>query len=270
MKMIFQIKHTKQNLFGGSFFKILAILLLIFAVVFVFSFFNSARSLVSNVLSPFFKTGNYFYANLDQIPNFFSDKNKLMEENAGLLSQLENLRLDIADYESIKSENKQLREDLKIKPVGNFITSSILAKPPQIPLGSLFIDKGTVDRINNGDLVLASEKVLIGKIAKVTKNRATVALNSFAGVTTYGFVERTNESLEIKGVGGGGIEVKVPIDFDIALGDKIMTAHSSAYLVAVVGAIEEDKSSGFKNVLMSLPVDVSKIDIVFIEPTINE
>jgi cell shape-determining protein MreC len=193
-----------------------------------------------------------------------------MEENAGLLSQLENLRLDIADYESIKSENKQLRDDLKIKPIGNFITSSILAKSPQIPLDSLFIDRGTIDGINNGDVVLASEKVLIGKIAKVTKNRATVALNSFAGVITYGFVERTNEPLEIKGVGGGSMEAKAPIDFDIAVGDKIMMGGPFTFLAAVAGAVEEDKSSGFKNVLLSLPVDVSKINTVFVVPTINE
>lgn len=270
MKMIFQIKNTKQNLFGGSFLKILAILLLIFAVVFVFGFFSSARSLVSNVLSPFFKTGNYFYNSIGQVPNFFSNKNKLMDENNKLSAEIENLNLKIADYESIKSENQKLREDLKLKPIGNFITASIVAKPPQIPLDSLFLDKGAADGIKKGDLVLAGERVLIGKIIEISKNKSTVVLNSFAGATTYGFVGRTNESLEIKGKGGASMEAKVPIDFDIALGDKIMTADSFQYLTAVVGSIEEDKSSGFKNVLMSLPVDVSKIDIVFIEPTINE
>jgi hypothetical protein len=76
--------------------------------------------------------------------------------------------------------------------------------------------------------------------------------------------------LEIKGVGGGGMEARAPIDFDIAVGDKIMVGGSFISLSAVVGVVEEDKSSGFKNIFMSLPVNVSKINVVFVEPTINE
>jgi hypothetical protein len=41
-------------------------------------------------------------------------------------------------------------------------------------------------------------------------------------------------------------------------------------VVAVVGAIEEDRSSGFKNAMMSLPVNISKINTVFIYHTIKE
>jgi cell shape-determining protein MreC len=268
MKMTFLINHTKQKLFGRSFFKILIIFLLILIFVFTFSFSNTARSLTLNTLSPLFSAGDYFYKNLDQIPKFFSDRNKLIEENAGLSSELENLRLNIADYESIKSENQMLREDFKLKPAESFTAASVIAKSPQIPLDSLFLDKGTADGLNSGDLILAGERILIGKIVKVSKNRATAALNSFAGVTTYGYVSRTNEPIEVSGVGGGGIEAKMPIDFDIVVGDKIMTGGSLQFLAAVVGSIEEDKSSGFKNILMSLPVDISKINIVFISPLI--
>jgi len=268
--MTFQIKHTKQNLFNTSFFKVLILFILIFVFVFVFGVSRSVSSLVINFLSPLFKAGDYFYGTLGKIPNFFSDRNKLAEENAKLLFELQNLRLNIADYESIKYENRQLREDLNIKPKGNFIASSIIAKSPQIPLDSLFLDKGTGDGINNGDLVLAGERTSIGKIAESSKNKATVSLNSFAGAVSYGYVARTDEPLEIKGVGGGDIEAKVSIDFDIEVGDKIMATGSSAYLVAIVGSIEENQSSGFKNVLLFLPINVSRINMVFVVPTINE
>ena len=222
MKMTFLINHTKQKLFGKSFFKIFIIFLLILIFVFTFAFSNIVRSLTLNTLSPLFSAGDYFYKNLGQIPNFFSGKNKLIGENAALSSELQNLRLNIADYESIKSENQMLREDLKLKPTGSFTAASVIAKPPQIPLDSLFLDKGTAGGLNSGDLILAGERILIGKIVKVSKNRATAALDSFAGVITYGYVARTNEPIEINGVGGGGIEAKIPIDFDIAVGDKII------------------------------------------------
>jgi cell shape-determining protein MreC len=270
MKMTFQIKHTKQNLFGNNSIKIIIIFLLILIFIFVFSFLSSARSLVSDILAPLFKTGNYFYGSLNEVPKFFSDRNQLIAENNKLSTEIENNYLNSVDYESIKYENQKLRETLKMKPADNFIVATIVAKSPQIPLDSLFLDRGTADGLKDGDLVLTGERILIGKIVKASKNKSTAALDSFAGVTSYGFVARTNESLEIKGVGSGSMEVKVPIDFDIMVGDKLMVSRSFTYLVAVVGVIEEDRSSGFKNVLMSLPVDISKVNTVFIEPSSNE
>ncbi|MFH0804261.1 MAG: rod shape-determining protein MreC [Candidatus Zambryskibacteria bacterium] len=268
--MTFQIKHTKPNLFGRSFFKILLISLSVLVLVLVFNFSISARSLVSDIFSIFFRSGDYLYQNIGQVPKFFSDKNNLIKENKNLSDEIEKKRLNLIDYESIKYENQKLRETLGIKSTQNIITASIIARSPQIPLDSLFLDKGINDGLNKGDLVLVGERILVGKIVESFKNKSTVALNSFAGAISYGFVARTNEPLEIKGVGGGSLEAKVPIDFDIVIGDKLMISGSFTYLAAVVGVIEEDRSSGFKNILMSLPVDVSKTSMVFIEPQINE
>lgn len=270
MKMTFQIKHTDRKLFGSSFLKILIIALIILIFVLGFSIFNSTQSFLSNLFSPFLKSGDYFYQTINQIAKTFSDKNQIIKENDNLLIQIENDRINLFDYDSIKHENQKLREDLKIKPVGDFISASVIAKSPQIPLDSLFLDKGIKDGLNDGDLVLTGERILIGKIVKVSKNRSTVALNSFVDTLSYGSVARTNESLEIKGVGGGNIEAKVPFDFDIVVGDKIMVTGSVEFLTALVGSIEEDRSAGFKKVLMSLPLNISKINTVFVAPTINE
>jgi cell shape-determining protein MreC len=268
MKMTFQIKHTRHDLFGGKSTKTLLIFLLI--LVFIFGIFQSTHSLIVNIFSPFLKGGDYFYKNISQILESFSSKNKLVEENKNLSNQIENDRIGLIDYESIKSENESLRETLKLKPAGNFITAAIIAKSPQIPLDSLFLNKGSNDGLSNGDLVLASDRILIGKIVKISKNQAIVALNSFAGVVSYGYVARTSEPMEINGSGGSGIETKVPIDFDIEVGDKISVAGTLTYVAAVVGVIQEDKSSGFKNVFMSLPVDIAKINMVFVESIIKD
>jgi cell shape-determining protein MreC len=266
MKMMYPIRNTKRSLFSPNLIKILVMFLAVVLLVLVFNTSNPVRSLTGDLLSPVFKTGNFFYKNFGQIPKYFSDKNKLAGENEKLLDELEKTLVTEADYESIKYENDKLREELKLKPVGNFIAASVIAKSPQIPLDSLFLDRGTADGINNGDFILVAERILIGKIVKISGNKATVALNSFAGNISYGYVARTNEPLEMKGNGGGGIEAKVPIDFDITVGDKIMVGGPFESFAAVVGAVEEDRSSGFKKILMSLPADISKINIVFIYP----
>jgi cell shape-determining protein MreC len=222
------------------------------------------RSVFSNIFSPLFKSGNYFYDKFGQIPKYFSDKDDLVEENNLLRSQSEDWRLAVLDYESLKYENQKLREELKLKPIDNFVAVAVTAKPPQVPLDSIFIDTNFDNNLEEGGLVLASDRVMIGKIAEKSGNQAIVKLNSFVGQISYGYVARTNEPVEVEGVGGGNLEVRVPIDFDIIVGDKIMVGGSSEYLIAVVGVVDEDSSSGFKNAMMSLPVDISKIGIVFV------
>lgn len=268
--MIYQIKHTKQKFFGEKFLKSLGIFILIAGLIFLFSFFSPTRSLVVNIFSPFFKTGNYFYDTLSKIPNYFSDRGKLAEENKRLLAEIEKNFFNRLDYESLKYENQKLRDGLGLKPIEGVKTALILAKPPQIPQDTIFLDSGVSLGINKGDYVLVSDRILIGRVVKSSSNRSTVALNSFAGVSSYGFIARTKELVEIKGIGGGNMEIKVPIDFDIVVGDKIMVSDPLNYLIAVVGLVEEDNASGFKKILLSLPVNISKIDVVFLMPSIIE
>lgn len=270
MKMMFQIKHTERSLFGRNFLKIFVISILIAIFVLVFSIFDTSYTLVTNIFSPFLKSGNYLYQAVSRVPKFFSDKEELIKNNEILLDKIENNNFNLISKQVIESENQKLRVELKIKPVGDFISASVVAKSPQIPLDSLFLNKGTLDGFDNGDLVLAGERILIGRIVKASKNRSSVALNSSVGAVSYGFVMRTNEPIEIKGIGGGNIEAKTPFDFDVEVGDKIIVGGSVDYLVAVVGVIEEDRPSGFKNILLTLPVNVSKINTVFIDRIVRE
>lgn len=242
------------------------IILIIAGVLATLSTFEPVRSVFSKVFSPLLKSGNYFYDNFGQIPKYFSDKDKIVEENNRLIFESEDWRLAVLDYESLKHENQKLREELKLKPADNFIAVAIIAKPPQVPLDSMFIDTDFENNLKEGDLVLASDRVMIGKITEKSGDQATIKLNSFVDQISYGYVARTSEPIEVKGVGGGSMESKVPIDFNITVGDKIMVGGSSGYLIAVVGAVDEDSSSGFKNAMMSLPVDISKIGIVFVYP----
>lgn len=265
--MMFQIKSSRPNFLKRNYMKIFSLL---FGLALIVSVLSLTDSFVSDFFSVFFKTGDSFYKGANQIPQTFSSKEDLIDQNKILLDQLENYRLDLIDYEIVKNENLKLREILNIKPTGNFITALVIARSPQIPLDSLFLNVGTKDGVNQGDWVLAGERILIGKIVEVSKNKSTVALNSFAGMISFGFVSRTGESIELKGVGGVGMEAKVPIDFDIVVGDKILISGSFSYFAATVGALEEDKSSGFKNALLSLPVNMSKVNVVFIEPKVNE
>lgn len=258
--MIIQIKHSNRNRFGRL-LKIGAVFLAVLIFVLIFNIFGS---FVRDLLSPALKVGNSFYDALGKIPKMLLNDSELVAENEKLLNEIEKLRAETADHEALKTENQRLRESLKLKPESNFISAFVLAKPPQVPLDSLYLNAGTRDGIENGSLVFAGERILIGKIVEASKNKSVASLNSSAGAVSFGFVARTGELIEIKGGGGGHLEAVVPIDFDVLVGDEIMTSGSSEYLIAVVGAAEEDQSSGFKKIFMSMPVDVLKMDVIFI------
>ncbi|MBN2094368.1 MAG: rod shape-determining protein MreC [Candidatus Zambryskibacteria bacterium] len=269
MKMIYPIKRNKKSIWYNKTFRLVSF----FLVVLIFAFLIGnifANSLLTEVLNPFLKTGNFFYKNLNQIPKFFSDKLILIKENQELLEEINQNHLNLVNIIALNYENQRLREELSIKLSGQFLAASIIAKFPQVALDSLILDKGINENIKVGDLVLASDRILIGRIAKSNNNSSTIKLNSFVDVYTYGFVARTNEPIEIKGSGGGNMKANLPIDFDIEVGDEIMIGGSFNFIAAVAGVIDEDRLSGFKNVFMSLPTDIYKLNTVFIYPLNNE
>lgn len=266
--MTYQIKHAKRrNL--SSLLKLVGIILLVVLGTLLFSL-GRVNAVSTNFLSPFFKAGNYLYDNIQIFPSFFSDKVTLTQENEVLKQKVDQNYLNVLDYETLKAENSRLREELELRPEGDYITAAILAKPPQTLSGSFILDRGTNDNVKVGDEVFVSEKTMIGKISEATGSRSILKLNSFGGAVSQAVLGRTGEPLEMKGAGGGSMEGSVPIDFDIEAGDMIFKNDSLTSLVAVVGAVEENTSSGIKNIFLSIPVDVSKVNLVFIRRVVGE
>lgn len=263
--MIYQLKHTnsKSGLRGNRFFRTIVILLVVLALSFGANFFIGRY--FSSTFSYLFELGDYFYQDFALIPKKVGDQTSLAEENAKLATEVEVLRSAVFDYELLKSENQKLYEEIKLKPASRLMAAKIIARPPQLPLDSILLDRGLEDGVVVGDWVLASDRIVIGKVLKTAEGRSVAALNSFADTVSYGHIERTNEWIEVVGDGGGSLTAKVPIDFDVKTGDRILIEGQHPYLLAVVSLIKENTASGFKEILLSLPINLSKIRIVFLE-----
>ena len=263
MKMTYQVKHVKKSGFGGKFFKLIAVLALTAAGLALLST-HLVNGAVSSVFSPFFKAGNYFYDTLQSVPKFFSSKADLLHENQSLREEINKSHMNALDYRALTSENAMLREALQMKPEAGEVTAGVLAKPPQTLSGLLILDRGSKDGLTVGDEVFISEKVMIGQISEVTDNRSVLTLNSFGGVVSYGAVDRTGAPLELKGAGSGSLEARVPIDFDIVEGDIVVRSGPTTAVIAVVGAVEKDDHLGVQDVFLSMPTDISKVNVVFV------
>ncbi len=229
--------------------------------IFLILFFGPVKKLVFGAASLGFEAGGVIKDIGLYLPKLLTDKHTLIEKNTELEGELEKLRLSLLDADSLESENLILRRELGFSRTEPAISAFVVASPPMIPLDTLMIGLGA-EEVSIGDLVVVGERIALGSVARIFGKKSDVVLNTFPGILSYGHNARTNESVEFVGVGGGVMESTMPINFDIEVGDQILLLRDRTYLLGVVNMIEEDATSGSKNILVSLPVGVSKLEVV--------
>ena len=254
---------------GGKFFKAVAIFIFLIIMVVSFNMSSFAGSTASLALGPVMKFGDFFYQKISFYPSLFADKADIAAENANLTIENERLKNLIFDFEAELNENMELRSALHLKPQGQLISSRVIAHAPKSPIDTMFIDKGTADGVNAGAKVLASDRVLIGTVTESSREYSVVKLSSFSGSTNYAELESNSEPIEIVGTGGGVMKARIPRNVGVAVGDKVFMSDSVNYVFGIVGVIQENSEAGFKDVFITLPITVSNIDTVFVEPILK-
>ncbi len=260
--MILLLKHRKPS--GVSTSKIVVIIIAVLLLGFLIGRSIWLRNSAVNSTNSALQNGNSFYSFLSILPNLFSSKSTLIREIETLKGENESLQLSVVELGALTYENQRLREEIHMKPEGPFVHASVMARPPQIAFDTLLINRGEQDGVEVGDRVLVSERIIAGLVVETRPQNSIVALNSDSGNSFTAFVARTGEAIEIKGVGAGNFSAKTVSDFDIKEGDSIVASGDANYVMAVVGRIELDSSGGTKNVLMSLPFNVSTVQSAFI------
>lgn len=237
------------------------ILVGLFSTTLFFSNFSRAITI------PIFKSGE-FYSDLIYFISLFS-KNRadLAQKVLELEQKISDQKFQENELLSLKFENERLRRELNMKPKEAFISGAVIARSPQLPQDTLLINLGLNDGVEVGDMVFASDRSILGKISKVVSESSVVLLNSSSLVSLEGFVSRTGEIIKISGSGGNSMQSEVTLNFDIVVGDVIMYSFISDNVVAVVGAVEEDKIGGSKKILLSLPTNSGQVKTVFVLPT---
>ena len=216
------------------------------------------------ILSPLFSLGDNMYQNIDDIPEKFWSKDKLLQEVGVLREKEKELNLKLSDISALQSENREFRNGLKIKPEQEFVSAFVIARPPQVPFDTLLINKGLEVGVKVGDLLLVSDSIMIGKVIEVREYSSLVLLNSSPSAYFTANISRNNEPIEVFGRGSGNLYAKLPIVTDLEIGDVIVLNYGKVFSIGIVKEIEEEEISGFKHAFISLPVNVSSLGLVFI------
>lgn len=292
MSYLLDKKIRRKKFFGFAF----GVIFLIVLFHFKFDIFDGLSSASQTFFRPVLTAGNSIGGKLKSVGSYFASKNSLYLQNQKLQAEARENEARTLNYNSILSENENLKAILGRLPAQagknekiNMVLSVILAKPDQSLYDTLVIDAGAKQGIKTGDTVFALGDVPIGRVNLVYENSAKVILFSNAGEKTQVIIPtpsfsspkgetnalsplgRVREGLggdvfvEIIGRGGGNFEMILPRDLVLQKGDQVVMPGINPYVLAVVETIVSDPRDPFSKALLTSPVNIQELKFVEVE-----
>ena len=232
---------------------------LVVIVGFIFS--GTTENILQTVFSPLWQGSLRAEGGVAGIFSVFSFKQSLIDENAKLKAQVQNLSERQADYDAVKNENAQLSAELGRKPKEASFAAAIILRPPELPYDTFMLDLGSADGISLGDTVLGQDGTYLGVISELYDHSSKALLASTSGIETKTMLSRVPVSFI--GKGGGTYEARIPQAVQITEGDTAAVVPDS-FILGKVAKIEVDANNAYRRVVLSSGINLSEAGYVFI------
>jgi len=196
-----------------------------------------------------------------------------------LQTELNKLKIDKAKLTIIEEENKQLRNQLnffenkQIKHTG----AQVVGRDFEPFSSSIILNKGLKDGVQEGNPVVASGGVLVGKIIKSEDTTSVVRLINDNQSRIAGTL--TNKDTSIGLVEGGyGISVHmnlIPQNETINIGDTVITSGLEAgiprgLLIGTVESVEKEPYQPFQKAILQPLSNLNKLFLVSVITQVDE
>lgn len=143
-----------------------------------------------------------------------------------------------------------------LKSEDNPSEALVIFSPPAISYDQLIINQGFKDGIQNGNLVIYSDYILVGKIAETYEDSSRVISFSSYGLEQNVFLEQAGISVIASGKGNGEMTVTLPREFSAVSGDKVLSLTKPEYLIGFVEKIESPVNSPLKTLVIKSPFNI--------------
>lgn len=246
------------------------LLMLIFANP--YNLFNPFRGIVTTVFSPFQKVFYSFSYGYNNTKDFLGSIGQLKNENEKLIREKQELLAKNAMLSDTENENKILREQIGLLPREKFdlIAASVISQDPHGMGNWLELDKGSDDGISEGMSVIVSRGILLGRVQEVSAKSSKVILLTNSKSTVNGITTKNSAKGIVKGEYGLGILFDMVLQTDsIQVGDEVVTSgigeeFPRGLFVGVIQEVHNSDDNLFQQAVISSPVQVSKLQMVFI------
>ncbi|NCN07309.1 rod shape-determining protein MreC [Candidatus Falkowbacteria bacterium] len=260
----------------NNFFKLIIFGLLTIFLLVIFHYinlFNPIEGYIIKLLSPIQEKTYSMVLGAKEFKTNWINKRDLIEENKALEQKLKELKVDRSKVNSLESENKLLKDELRFIKESqlNTVTAKIITGVSDSLSKSVVINHGSDSGIEKGMAVISGDGIMIGKIYEVYSDHSKVLLltdNKSRVAATIQNLDKTTGLVE----GQFGLSfsmTNIPQDQEIKEGDLIVSSGLEGkipkdLLIAQVDSINQVESEIFKTALLSPIVSLDNLSYVLV------
>lgn len=252
-------KRTRKIIVG---FLVVALILVFLNIV-----NKEIRSFFYYISSPFQRVFWHWGEGSSDFFVGFLKRGEIEEEKENLKKENQKLISEIIYLESVKEENKSLREALELDLKKEFDLSivRIISKEGD----TVLIDKGFQSGISEGMTVITSEKVLAGRVSEIYDNFSRVELLSDKDSKFGAQIKGKDITGIARGEGGSLLLDLIPKDKEVLIGDSVVTAgleksFPPGLLVGRVSAIEKKDIESVQKAFIEMSFNIDRSSYLFV------
>ena len=254
--------------------KYLLISLLILSLGF-FGLLNPLRNSYLKIVSPIQFGLNSSAHDLKESAVFYKNLASIRDENISLKDKINSLETEVFESKKYKDENEVLRDQLKLKNLGEIdktvIYASVMGNSEDTTGSTLYINAGTSEGVKKSNNIVLGNSI-IGIVREVLDNKSLVELITSQNVTmTVIDLDSLNntEGLAIGQFGTSIIVERILPTEELKVGDTIYTSGKDGfflpgYLVGEVTEVKDDPSQPLKSAVVKTKVDFTNLTKVFV------
>ena len=259
---------------------ILGIVITIILLILIVAFSNGENNasffenVASKLVMPVQNGLTYLKNKISGNDTFFTDINKLKEENEQLLARNSELEQSLRELENIKTENETLKEYMNLtEKYGEYktIPAYVINKDISNYSKTIVINVGTNDGVKE-NMTVIGDQGLVGHIVSVTDTTAKVQTIIDTASSVSATMSSTDETIVCKGTLENTTELKamyIPTDYNIIQGDSIETSglggiYPKGIHIGTVKQVEATKNVTDRYAIIETAVDFDKLSTVLV------
>lgn len=254
---------------------IAAIIALSIVIRIIGGILSPGSGIIGTIISPFQDMATGISNAIGDLDKKFNQGNELLLENQALREELDSLRKNAAELDSVKRQNEFFKDYLEIKetnPDFSFASARLIAIDKDDSYCNFTINKGSSSGISQYDPVIVGN-YLVGYISKVgiTTSKVTTILSP--EITAGAMGSRSGDAGILSGTADFAKDKKVKLynlsrSCNIVVGDTIITSGEGLFPEGLlIGSVEAIKNDTYSSALYAsvIPfVDFNEIKDVMV------
>jgi rod shape-determining protein MreC len=205
--------------------------------------------------------------------NNLTDINRFSNENQSLREENERLTVENARLQEVERENQQLRQLVDIRqpsPEEIFIAADVFASEPSNIEDAIAINRGRVDGLQVGMVVVTRQGSLVGTVSRVLRDVAWVTLITDPDSAVSARIQESRAQGVVVGAADGTLTMEfVQETADVKEGDLVLTSgiggrHPPGELIGQVVEVEGAAQELFQSVRVQPLADLSRLEAVLV------